>query len=251
MLPELELARDLRARLGLQLISWFYPWADRITAVSEGVADDLAQAAGIPRERIQVIYNPVVTPEFKAKTEAPLDHPWFAPGEPPVVVGAGRLTIQKDFPALIRAFARVRQARPARLLILGEGEERSALEAVVRQLGVERDVSLPGFVSNPYPYMRRAALFVLSSRWEGLPGVLIEAMYCGARLVATDCPSGPREILADGRYGQLVPVGDVAALADAVRAGLDGHIPVPPAESWRLFEAGTVVDQYIDALMGN
>jgi glycosyltransferase involved in cell wall biosynthesis len=223
---------------------WSYPWADGIVAVSQGVADDLAQQIGIPRERIQVILNPIVTPELQRKAKAPLEHPWFSPGQPPVVLAVGRLHPQKDYPTLLEAFAQVRQARPARLLILGEGGERSRLEALIHQLGLEEDVSLPGFVENPFAYMSHASVFVLSSRWEGLPTVLIEALYCGAPLVATDCPSGPREILANGQYGRLVPVSDVRALAKAVEVTLDGDTPSPPPESWRPFELKTVVDQY-------
>ena len=244
-------APDQPLRLMPRLIRRFYPWADGIVTVSKGVADDLAQVTGIPRECIQVIYNPVVTPELREKAQAPLDHPWFAPGEPPVLLAAGRLTKQKDFPTLIRAFTNVRQTQPVRLIILGEGPDRPALEALVRQLGLEQDVSLPGFVANPYPYMVRASLFVLSSRWEGLPGVLVEALYCGVPLIATDCPSGPREILADGQYGQLVPVGDVAALTRAIETALAGNAPSPPPESWQPFELETVVNQYASILLGS
>jgi glycosyltransferase involved in cell wall biosynthesis len=242
-------ASNRRGRLMPQLSRRFYPWADGIVAVSKGVADDLAQVAGLPRERIQVIYNPVVTPELRQKAQAPLEHSWFEPGQPPVLLAVGRLTVQKDFPTLIRAFAQVRQARPARLLILGEGQDRRGLETLVRQLGLERDVSLPGFIENPYPYMARASLFVLSSRWEGLPAVLIEALYCGAPLIATDCPSGPREILRAGQYGQLVPVGDATALAKAIETSLEGETPRPPWESWRPFKLEAVVNQYINVLL--
>ena len=242
-------ASSWRGRLMPHLIRRFYPLADGIVAVSKGVADDLAQVTGIPREHIQVIYNPVVTPELQEKAQAPLEHPWFAPGESPVLLAVGRLTAQKDFPTLIHAFAQVRRACSVRLLILGDGEERPALEAIVRRLGLERDVSLPGWVSNPYAYMARASLFVLSSRWEGLPGVLIEAMYCGMLLIATDCPSGPREILRNGQYGHLVPVGDVAALALAIESALAGKRPGLTRESWRPFELETVVTQYINLLL--
>ena len=240
-----------RGRLMPQLSKRFYPWADAIVANSNGGADDLARVTGISRQRIRVIYNPVVTPELRGKAQSPLEHPWFAPGQPPVVLAAGRLSAVKDFSSLIQAFARVRQDRPVRLLILGEGQERPALEALVRQLDLEGDVCLPGFVQNPYPYMTQASLFVLSSRWEGLPNVLIEALYCGAPLVATDCPSGPREILAEGQYGQLVPVGDVAALAQAIETTLGCETPRPPDESWQPFELDTVVDQYVAILLEN
>lgn len=239
-------ASDLRMRWMPRLIGRFYPWADGIVAVSQGVADDLARETKIPRDRIRVIYNPIVTPELAAKAGAPLEHPWFGPGQPPVVLAVGRLTAQKDFPALIRAFAQARVDHAARLLILGEGEERPALEALVGELGLQGDVELPGFVINPYPYMSKARAFVLSSRWEGLPGVLIEAMFCGTRLVATDCPSGPREILRDGRYGLLVPVGNVEALSLAISTALRGILTPPPRESWRPFELDHVVEQYLD-----
>jgi glycosyltransferase involved in cell wall biosynthesis len=242
---------DVRMRLMPRLARYFYRWADDIVAVSEGVADDLTQVLKVPNERVRVIYNPIVTPELMAKAQAALDHPWFRLGEPPVILAVGRLTEQKDLPTLIRTFAHVQRSRPVRLLILGEGELRHDLEALVKQLHLEHVVSLPGAVMNPYPYMVRASLLVLSSRWEGLPGVLIEALYCGVPIVSTDCPSGPREILADGRYGQLVAVGDIAALAQAIEAALDGKAARPPRESWRPFQLETVVNQYLDVLLGH
>ena len=240
-----------RGWLMLKLIRRFYPWADGIVAVSKGVADDLAQVSDIPREHIQVIYNPIVTPELSEKAKAAIDHSWFNPGEPPVLLAVGSLSAKKDFRTLIQAFARVRETRCLRLLILGEGQERPALEKLVRQLGLEKDVSLTGFVANPYPYMAQATLFVLSSRWEGLPGVLIEALCCGAPIVATDCPNGPREILADGKYGQLVPVGDVIALGNAIQGRLDAETPSLSHRSWSPFEMEPVVNQYIDILLGS
>jgi glycosyltransferase involved in cell wall biosynthesis len=236
--------------LMLELVRCCYPWADGIVAVSEGVADDLAQVSGVSRDRIQVIYNPIVTPELEAKTKDILKHPWFDPSEPPVVLAVGRLTDQKDFSTLIQAFARVRRTRTARLLILGEGEERPKLSALVRQFALEQDVQFPGFVPNPYPYMARAALFALSSKWEGLPTVLVEALYCGVPVIATDCPSGPGEILRDGQYGQLVQVGNVASLAQAMERMLDHTTPAPPRESWQPFELETAVDQYMRILLG-
>jgi glycosyltransferase involved in cell wall biosynthesis len=243
-------ATDLRMRLMPSLARYFYPWADSIVAVSKGVADDLIRHERIPNGRVRVIYNPIITPELKEKAKAPLDHPWFKPGEPPVVLAVGRLTAQKDFSTLIQAFARVRRARVVRLCILGEGEERPALESLVRQFGLQQDVSMPGFMANPYPYMALAQLFVLSSKWEGLPGALIEAMYCGIPLIATDCPSGPREILVDGNFGQLVPVGDECSLARAMEISLDGKMFRPPPDSWRPFELEASVSQYINALLG-
>src|SRR5574337_1077880 len=178
-----------------QLAGCFYSWADAIIAVSDGVADNVARVTGLPRERITTIYNPVVTPELQEKARAALDHPWFAPGSPPVLLAVGRLAAQKDFPTLLRAFARVRAVRKARLIILGEGKERPALEALALELGVASDVDLPGFVLNPFPYMAQASLSVLSSAWEGFGNVVAEAMACGCPVVSTNCPSGPAEIL--------------------------------------------------------
>lgn len=220
-------ARTLRARLLPVWTRFFYRWADKVVAVSQGVADELVHYVGIPAEKVKVIYNPIVTPDLFQKAEEPLEHPWFQDGEPPVVLGVGRLTKQKDFPTLIRAFALVRRQRLVRLMILGEGEERSMLEALVRELGIEQDVALPGFVQNPYPYMKKAAVFVLSSRWEGLPTVLVEALALGTPVVATDCPSGPREILQNGRWGYLAAVGDTTSLAESILCTMDDPRRVP------------------------
>lgn len=245
-------ASNWRSRMTPRLIRRFYPWANGIVAVSQGVRDDLSQLTDIPGERITVIYNPsVVRDEVREKSRAPLDHPWFGPGQPPVLIAVGRLQIQKDYPTLIRAFARVRQTRMARLVILGEGPKRSMLESLVEDLGMEQDVSLPGFVINPYAYLAQASLFVLSSRWEGLPTVLIEALCCGTPVVSTDCPSGPREILKDGQYGRLVPVGDADALASAIETSLEENTPSPPSESWLPYELESVVSQYVDLLAGS
>lgn len=205
-------------------IHYCYPWADSIVAVSAGVADNLATTMNLPRNHITVIYNPVVTPDLQLKAQAAIDHPWFASGESPVILGVGRLTPQKDFPTLIKAFAITQQYRSTRLMILGEGKERPKLEALVKELGLEDRVSLPGFVNNPFAFMAKAALFVLSSAWEGLPTVLIEAIAVGTPVVATNCKSGPEEILAGGQYGNLVSVGDVEGLAEAIVATLNHPI---------------------------
>jgi glycosyltransferase involved in cell wall biosynthesis len=240
---------DLRWKLYPELAKWLYPWADGITAVSKGVADDLSQAIKVSPSHIQVIYNPIVTPELQKKSEAFFDHPWFRADEPPVILGVGRLTAQKAFNVLIEAFAQVRKSQPTRLLILGEGEERPMLEALIKQLGLEQDIQLPGFVSNPYPYMAHATLFVLSSRWEGLPTVLVEAMSLRTPVIATDCPSGPQEILRNGKYGQLVPVNDACALALAIQSFLANPATRPPEESWKPYELDFVTDQYLNMLL--
>jgi glycosyltransferase involved in cell wall biosynthesis len=240
---------NVRARFRLWQARIFYPRADAIIANCNGVADDVARLTGLSREHITTIYDPVVTPDLQEKMRAALDHPWFAPGSPPVLLAVGRFTAQKDFPTLLRAFARLRRVRPARLVILGEGRERTRLEALVRELGVAADVALPGFVINPLPYMKRAAVLVLSSVYEGLPGVLIEAMACGCPVVSTDCPSGPAEILDRGAYGKLVAVGDDTALAEAILATLEA----PPDRNRlraraALFSEDDKIDQYLQVL---
>jgi glycosyltransferase involved in cell wall biosynthesis len=224
MTRELEALRPEKRARHLALMRRYFPRNDGIIAVSRGVADDLARLIDWPAERIRVAPNPVVTPELQVLARAPLDHPWFAPGAPPVVLGVGRLEPQKDFPTLLRAFARVRSRHPCRLMILGEGKRRDELQLLAGELGVAEDVQLPGFAKNPYAYMARAALFVLSSRWEGSPNSLTEALALGAPLVSTDCPDGPREILEGGLHGPLVPVGDIEALALAMTQTLS-HPP--------------------------
>lgn len=220
---EAENSASLKTRITPRLVNWFFPWADAIVPVSQGVAEDLKHI-GLPIDRIQVIHNPVVTPELLVRSQDPVNHPWFASGEPPVIIAVGRLTKQKDFPTLLRAFAQVRQKRLARLMILGEGEERSRLEALVQELNLVADVALPGFVANPFAYMAQASMFVLSSLFEGLPTVLIEAMAVGTPVVSTNCKSGPMEILDQGRYGKLTQVGNVEELAEAMLQTLDQPI---------------------------
>lgn len=214
-----------RARFALRLMSRAFLRADAVVSHSYGVRDEISRTAGIPRKRITTIYNPVVSRELWGLAQAPLDDPWFRPGVPDVILGTGRLVDQKDFPTLLRAFARVRRQRTARLVILGEGEQRSDLEALAAELDVAKDVALPGFVSNPFAWMSRASVFALSSKWEGLGNVVIEALACGCPVVSTDCPSGPAEILDGGKYGRLVPVGDDAALAAALIATLNNPPP--------------------------
>ena len=249
-------ARKWRQRYLAPLLKRAYLMADGIIAVSEGVADDLAARTGLPAARITTVYNPVVGPDLIARAREPLDHPWFAPGEPPVVLGVGRLHPQKDFATLIRAFARLRAERPVRLVILGAGGAGDSayvadLKALPARLGVAGDVDLPGFAQNPLAYMSRAATFVLSSVHEGLGIVLIEALACGTPVVSTDCPSGPREILDHGRFGALVPVGDDASMAAAIRAALDDPRPGELLRSRaEMFTVERAVDRYLDLMFG-
>jgi glycosyltransferase involved in cell wall biosynthesis len=221
---------------------WFWPkrwWhrrglralfsrCDGIIANSRGVAEDLSGFLGIPLARIAVAPNPAVAPDLGHQVGEPVSHPWLLDPSIPVIMGAGRLGRVKDFPTLLRAFALLRASRPCRLMILGRGRQQARLERLARELGVERDFELTGFIDNPYAYLARAAVFTVTSLREGGPNVLIEALACGTPVVATDCPHGPREILQGGQYGPLVPVGDSRALAEAI----DAVLCKPPAGEW-------------------
>ena len=223
-----------------------YPWANTVIAVSQGAAEDLSSVIGLDSDRIKVIYNPVVTSEMLERQHEPLAHPWFRPEEPPVLCAVGRLAPEKDYATLLRAFRLVHEQQPSRLIILGEGPLRSDLESLIKEFGIAESVSLPGHTENPYPYMANSAVFVLSSAWEGLPTVLIEAMAFGTPVVSTDCPGGASEILEDGHHGQLVKVGDAQALANAIL-----HALLHPSESDQLrsramdFHVDKIVDEYI------
>lgn len=206
----------LYKRIMRPLIRKFYPYADCVIAVSQGVADDLEQYFHLPKSKLWVIYNPIVDEELIMKSQDTILHSWYKEKQVPVILGVGRLTKQKDFSTLIKAFSLVRQRIPAKLVILGEGENREMLERLIRELGLENDVDLPGFVENPYSFMKRSDVFVLSSQWEGFGNVLVEAMACGCPVVSTNCPSGPAEILEDGEYGIIVPVGDVDKIAEGI-----------------------------------
>jgi glycosyltransferase involved in cell wall biosynthesis len=247
---EIRSAKKWRWRHVAPLVGRLYPGADAITSVSDGVSDDLAETAGLDRETITTIYNPVARPEIHQKAKLHPEHRYFESDAPPVVLAAGRLTEQKQFPVLLEAFSRVRARHDARLLILGEGRDRSALEDKIERLGLEPFVSMPGFSDNPYAPMANAAVFVLSSAWEGLPGVLIEALVCGCPVVSCDCPSGPREILAGGKYGELVPVGDVEGLSRAILAVLENPPDRQPLRNRGAeFSLEASVAKYLDVLV--
>jgi glycosyltransferase involved in cell wall biosynthesis len=232
-----------------RLVRYFYPSADAVVSVSMGVQEDLLRHVILPSTMTHVAYNPVVDDSLIQRAAEPIEHPWFAVGTPPVVLAAGRFTEAKNFPLLLKAFALVRRKRPCRLMILGEGPLRHVLETRVSALRLGTDVLLPGFVDNPLPYMRQASVFVLSSSWEGLPAVLIQAMACGCRVVSTDCPSGPREILEDGRWGELVPVGDEVALAEAIERCLDNDSPPDVCERAGFFNEEKSVEAYLKILL--
>jgi glycosyltransferase involved in cell wall biosynthesis len=227
----------------------FYPWADARVIVADAAADDLARLSGLKRDSLEVIYNPVFVPEAAVHPVAKVEAQW---GEVDGrILSVGSLKAEKNQALLIRSFARVRQVRAAKLMILGSGELEQELKDLARSLGIGDDVQFAGFIADPWPYYASADLFVLSSDYEGYPLVLVEAMMCGVPVVATNCESGPREILDSGRFGRLVPVDDEAALANAMQAELEHptarDLLVERAKE--LSGAGTV-DRYLELLLG-
>jgi len=223
MSQQMKNAKSTKHKFILRLASMLYKKADGIIAISEGVAKDTAKVTGIPLEKIEVIYNPVVTDELIKKSREQVNHIWFN-SEVPTIVGVGRLSKQKDFPVLIEAFSKVIKKRDARLVIIGEGEEQESLNQLVKDLGLTKLVDFIGFVDNPYKFMEKSSVFVLSSAWEGFGNVIVEAMACGTPIVSTDCKSGPSEILDNGNFGKLVPVGDSEKMATAIIESLDNSI---------------------------
>ena len=218
---------------GLALARALMPRADAAVAVSQGVAGAATETLGLDAGRVRAIYNPKPLEEIRRLAEEKISHPWFGGDAPPVILTVLREASQKDWATLLTAFGHVRRKIPARLVVLGSLSEgyRARMLEMAGSFGVAQDVAFTGFDENPFRYMRRAALFVLSSRWEGLPNVLIEAMACGTAAVSTDAPYGPAEILEDGRWGRLVPVGDAEAMAQAIIESLEGG--AVPAEALR------------------
>lgn len=248
-------SRDERTRLPWSRwkvrtsMHYTFPRKDGVLTVSQGAADDLARFAGLDRGAITVIYNPVVSTLAPPASAALAPAGWWT-GPHRKVLAVGTLKPIKDYATLLEAFARLRQRVNARLLILGEGECRAALQAHARQLGIEASVFMPGFIRDPSPYYQHADLHVLSSTGEGLPTVIIEALAAGTPVVSTDCPSGPCEILGNGQFGRLTPVGDAAALADAMAESLaDQHDPAALKERAQYFSIDRAVDQYVAMLL--
>lgn len=243
-----SLGRD-KWRRRLAKIRTYYGRCDGVIAVSAGVARDIAQLGGMPVERITTIYNPLNLSLVRQMAEVPVHHPWLSERDRPVIVAVGRLDVAKNFPLLLEAFKQLRSHRQARLLIVGDGEEKGVLQRLVRASPFANDVEFLGYRDNPYPYMRAADLFVMSSSWEGFGNVLVEAMCLGTSIVATDCPHGPREILEDGRLGRLVPVDQAPALSAAMQQALDA--PTPPerlrAAAVR-FDSERIARAYLDTM---
>ncbi len=219
--------------------------ADRVVVPAEDLRQDVAEITGIAPERIERILNPIDLAAVEKQAAESPEHPWLDPKEnTPVVLAAGKLKPQKDFPTLLKAFAELRARRDCRLVLLGSGPLENDLRKQAKTLGITDDISFQGHVDNPFAYLARAQVFVLSSAWEGLPNVLIEALACGCPVVSTDCPGGASEILEAGRHGRLVPVGDAAAMAEAIQATLEAS---PPAEALRARAADFSIERAVEA----
>lgn len=240
--------RGLITSITRLMMKVLYPYADEIVAVSNGVAEDLADYALIDRTKITTIYNPVITDELIEKSYEEVDHKWFN-SDVPVIIGVGRLNRQKGFDVLIKAFELARKEVKAKLIIFGEGNLKSELQELINDRDLENDVLLHGFVNNPYKYMRNADLFVLSSNFEGFGNVLVEAMSCGTAVISTNCPSGPNEILDNGKYGVIVKVGNIVELAKAITHQLNskGNLTID-MEHQKKFNSDCVAKLYLRLL---
>jgi glycosyltransferase involved in cell wall biosynthesis len=243
------------ATIQQKLVPWAYrllfPYAAGVLAVSAGVADDMAAVTGYPRQRIHILHNPAYPQDLDGKLSRPFVHPFFATEEP-VVVAVGRLIDQKAFDVLIRAIGHCRNKRPVRLAILGVGPLEEKLRQQASEANLSNAVALLGFQENPLLFMKNAAMFVMSSRYEGFGNVLVEAMACGTPVVSTDCNSGPAEILVNGRYGRLVPVDNAEALAEAILATLDDEIDREALRHRAMdFSAAQVTQRYLEVLFAD
>jgi len=245
---EVATLRTWRYRAIPFLYRYLLPLADGLVAVSSGVAQDLVRVTGISADKVAVIHNPILHRRFENLADEPVTHPWLqAGGSEPVFVSIGRLVEQKDFETLLRAFASHRRDHPGKLIVLGRGPLHDRLLELAAELGVADDVDFAGFQANPLPFIRRANAFVLSSRYEGFGNVLVEALGCGTPVISTDCPYGPAEILENGACGDLVPVGDAAALAEAMSRVVERpRSPDRLRERARQFAAPTITGRYLD-----
>ena len=228
------------------LVPHLYPSANRIIAVAQGVANSITERTAVDPSDVSILHNPVDIDRIQRQAQEPLEHDWFVNDELKVILFVGRIAPEKDLQTWLQVFNSVHAENPrTRAVIAGRGPDREELLQFAERLGIADVVAMPGYVDNPYKYMKRASVFLLSSRREGLPTVLIEALACGCPVVATDCRSGPREVLADGQFGQLAPVAEPSQIAKAVSEVLE-QSPAPAKLRSRAdnFAATSVLDDY-------
>ena len=242
-------ARGLKNILIRILAKKYFPLADAVAAVSTATAKDFTVCFPELNGRVDVIYNPVLPSVLTKETISVPDHPFFQTQEIPLIMSAGRLNPSKDFNTLLKAVSIVRKQIPVHLMILGEGEERENLLRQAKELQITESFSLPGFIPNPMSWMNYASVFVLSSKYEGLPFVLVEAMSVGCPVISTDCPGGSSEILGNGTYGRMVPVGDPERMAEAIVFTLKNRINKSILQKRASdFSAGSVVNNYLELI---
>lgn len=243
--PEGDHDLSFYSKISKKAAIWAAKQADILVLTSSAMKNELLEYADFKESKIKIISNPVPIDEIQSKAEELSDHEWLDNKKVPVILAVGRLNYQKNFENLIQAFAEIRKQKEGRLVILGEGEERANLEALVKELNIQEFVSMPGFSSNPYSFMSRCDVFVLPSRWEGFPNVLVEAMACGAQVIATDCPGGSAEILENGKYGQLVEVDDIFGLFTAIEKVLDKSFCTTASVKCNEFHISKVLSSYL------
>lgn len=233
-------------RLFRFLQKFFYRKADKIITVSDGIMNEYITLLSISPNIFKTIYNPAFSLDnLRLSYEKP-SHPWFSLGVP-IILSVARLEEVKDYPTLIKAFSRVREEIDAKLIVLGEGSERRKLEELIQKMGLCDDIDLAGFVDNPHAYMRASDLFVLSSKREGFGNVIVEAMACGTHVVSTDC-SGPSEILENGKWGRIVPVGNVEALAESIKESIKNPLKVDVTKRAKDFSIEKISQEYLSVL---
>ena len=240
---------QLGGKITRGLMRWLYPKADKVVCVSKALEADVQRLIGVPAHKTVTIYNPVDIEMIQQKMQEPVDHPWIMSGTAPVLLAVGRLNMQKDYPTLLQAFKHLRDRREARLIILGQGEEELRLKELAADLGIAGDVDFVGFQNNPFAWMARCDVYVMSSAWEGFGNVLVEAMCAGAAVVSTDCNSGPAEILENGRWGHLVPIGDNEGLSDAIDNTLSKEREVSVQLRIQQFKVDAITQQYLSHVL--
>lgn len=238
-----------KGRKKLKQIKRIYPRADALIAPSQGLSQELKNAAGLNKLPIYSIPNTTIIPDIYRQAKEQVQHPWLEDKKEPVALSVARFAPQKNLSMLLEAFSKVRQFRNLRLIMLGDGPLKKKLQEKIFELGIDDAVSMPGHVKNPYAWMAKADLLTLSSAWEGSPNVLIEALALGMQVVSTDCPSGPAEILENGRYGRLVPIGDVQSMADAICETLDNPLEFTPSEAIQKYTAENSAETYLNVLL--
>lgn len=248
----LKASSKLADKVILRLLKVLYPRAANIICPSHGIAADLEFQLNIPKDKLKVIYNPLDIKHVSLLAAEKSPHPWIEAGEN-IILGVGRLAKQKDFDTLIEAFSIVKDCSdvPVKLVILGEGEDRDKLQNHIDRLGLKDCTDLPGFVENPYPFIKHSRCYVLSSLWEGLPNVLIQALALGTPAVATDCPSGPVEILESGKWGELVAMSQPEEMAHAILRVLgkaENNNSLVKNYCLEKFGLERIADEYLDVL---